>query len=211
MIMRVKRRYYVAVVIFIFGFIFLGITFFRYVPPLLLKTAVKTLKTPSAQPEEIFRQYVLSPIPKSVKNIKADQPGKIFGYTYTFRFNISRDDLALLLDSQPFIEVRNVNYKNGMLEWGWGRIDQTEPNIPKYGISLPLYEYGDRPHDPSWFRPGQWNNPEAYGFYKVGDLVNTQAIEQDAQDLGGRETIQVLLYNEEEEEAYFIVSDRENR
>jgi hypothetical protein len=206
---RMKRRQYI-VVIFIFGMIFLGVTFIRYVPPLLSRTLIKTLKGPQASPEEMFRGYVMSPIPKSVTNIKADQPKDFRGYIYTFRFNISSGDLALLLNSQPFIEVWNVEYKNGMLNWRWGHTDPIEPKMPKYGLSLLLY--GDNlPREPKWFKPGQWDNPEAYAFYKLGNLINTQAFEHDGRSLGGRDIIQVLLYNEKEGEAYFIVSSNENK
>ena len=203
---RMKRRQYVAIVIFIFGMIFLGVTFIRYVPPLLFRTLIKTLKGPQASPEEMFRGYVMSPIPKSVTNIKADQPMNFRGYIYTFRFNIDRDDLTMLINSRPFIEVWNVKYKNGMLSWGWGITDPIELKMPKYGRSLTLYELGGRPRSPSWFRPEQWGNHEAYSFYKVGNLINTQAFERDGRSTGRREITQVLLYNEKESEAYFIVS-----
>ena len=211
---KMKRRRFAVVVVFIFVMIFFGFTLFRYVPPLLFKMVIKTLKAPQAPPEELFRQYVLEPIPKSVTNINADQPSKIFGYTYTFRFNISRDDLTQLINSGPFVGVWGVKYKKGVLKWGWGRTGPIELKIAKYGHSMPLYEYGGRPHAPAWFRPGQWDNPEAYLFYKVGDLVNIQVFEHDFEHdgriSGGRVTTQVLLYNEKEGEAYFIVSSWEN-
>ena len=209
---KMKRRHLAVAVVFIFGMIFFTVTFLKYIPPTLFRSLIKTLSAPQAPPEEIFRGYVLSPIPNSVTNIKADQPCKIFGSIYTFRFNISRGDLALLIDSRPFIGVWNVKYKNGMLEWGWGDTDPIELKMPKYGISLPLYGSNlDLPREPAWFKPGMWKNPEAYGFYKIGDLINTQIFEQDGHHSDGRETIQVLLYNEKESEAYFIVSSRENK
>jgi hypothetical protein len=159
---------------------------------------------------QAFRQYVLDPIPKSVTNIKADQPGKIFGYKYTFRFNISRDDLTMLINSQSFIRVWNMKYENGRLHWGWDR--ETYMGKAKIRHSMPLYgDVWELPREPAWFKPGLWDNPEAYGFVKVGNLVNIQAIESEWHNLGGRVTIKVLLYNEKEGEAYFIVSSRENK
>lgn len=209
---KIKRCHFTVVIVFIFGVIFSGVTFLRYVPPLLFRTLIKIVTPQLPATEELFGQHVLSPIPNSVTNIKADQPVKIFGYVYTFRFNISRDDLALLIDSQPFIKVWNVKYKEGLLEWGWGHTDPIDLKIPKYGISMPLYGSNwDLPREPAWFKPEQWDNPEAYSFYKVGDLVNSQAFERDDRSLGGRVMKQVLLYNEKEGEAYFIVSGRENR
>ena len=197
-----KLRRFAVVAVFIFGMIFLGVTFFKHVPPLLLRAFIKSLTPPQPSPDELFRGYVLSPIPKSVTNIKADQPKNIGGYRYTFRFNINRGDLAPLTDSRPFVRIWNVKYKNGYLSWRWDNPDG------KYGISIPCY---DHTREPSWFKPGLWDNPEAYAFYKVGDLVNTQAFERDGRDLGGRVTTQILLYNEKEGQAYFIVSSHENK
>ena len=202
-----KRRHFIAIIVFGVVVIFLFVMFLKYIPHIFLRPR----NTP-VQPEETFRKYVLDPIPKSVANIKADQTGKLFSHKYTFRFNISRDDLSLLLNSQPFIEVWNVKYKNGALEWGWGRVGLGELNIPKYGYSLPLYGNNwDSPHEPKWFKPGRWKNPEAYAFYKVGDFVNFQVLEHDGRISGGRVTIKVLLYNEKEGEAYLIVSSYENK
>ncbi|MHC4203175.1 MAG: hypothetical protein ACYSTT_00880 [Planctomycetota bacterium] len=198
---RMKRRQYVAIVIFIFGMIFLGVTFIRYVPPLLFRTLIKTLKGPQASPEEMFRGYVMSPIPKSVTNIKADQPKNFGGYRYTFRFNINRGDLALLTDSRPFVRIWDVEYVSGSIFWRWDHPDG------RYGSAIICY---DHTREPSWFKPGLWDNPEAYAFYKVGHLINIQAFERDKWNLGGRVTTQVLLYNEKEGEAYFIISSWEN-
>lgn len=179
---------------------------------------LKPPKTPKTPPSEVFRQYVLSPIPKSVTNIRADQPENFGGYKYTFRFNINRDDLGLLVNSRPFIKVRNVKYEDGMLNWGWGRVEtdslvipEGSPlDIPKYGISMSLYgDVWDLPREPAWFKPGLWDNPEAYGFHKIGDLVNTEAYERDREKSRGRVTTQVLLYNEKQGEAYFVVSSWE--
>lgn len=78
--------------------------------------------------------------------------------------------------------------------------------IPKYGLSMTLY---GRARKSKWFRPELWDNTEAYGLSKIGDLVNTEAYERDrekSRESKDRTTIQVLLYNEKEGEAYFIVS-----
>jgi hypothetical protein len=200
MMMKKLRRFSVLAV-FIFGMIFLGVTFLRYVPPVLFRTFIKSLTPPQPPPDELFKGYVLSPIPKSVTNIKADQPKNFGGYRYTFRFNINRGDLALLTDSRPFVRIWNVKYYNGYLSWCWDNPDG------KYGISTPCY---DHTREPIWFKPGLWDNPEAYAFYKVDHLINIQASKHDGWSLGGRVTIEVLLYNEKESEAYFIVSRYEN-
>ena len=179
---------------------------------LLALSGCKPRRMSKARASQIFRQYVLDPIPASVKNIRAHQPGIFYGSTYTLRFNINRDDLGLLVNSRPFIKVWNVKYEDGGLYWGWGRVEAGPlviPEalaIPKYGRAMSLYDPGS---EPAWFRPELWDNPEAYGLYKIGDLVNTEAYErymEKSSKLKGRKIIQVLLYNEKEGEAYFIAS-----
>jgi hypothetical protein len=196
-----KRRQYIAIVVFIFGMIFLGVTFLRHVPPLLFRTFIKTLTPPQPPPDELFRGYVLSPIPKSVTNIKVDQPKNIGGYRYIFRFNINRSDLDLIIHSEPFVRIWDVEDVNGSIYWRWDQPDG------RHGSSIICY---DHTKEPSWFRPGLWDNPEAYVFHKVGNLVNIQVFERDGYHSGGRVTTQVLLYNDKESEAYFIISSWEH-
>ena len=160
------------------------------------------LKPPKPPSSELFRRYVLAPIPESVTNIRADQPKNFGGYRYTFRFNINRDDLALLINSQPFVRVWNVKYENGRLSWHW---DRTGPyGISRYRSGMPCY---DSTREPGWFRPGLCEEPEAYAFVKEGNLVN---IEIFGKDSSGPTEIRVLLYNENEAEAYFVVTSYEN-
>ena len=145
------------------------------------------LKPPKTPPSELFRRYVLAPIPESVTNIRADQPKNIGGYRYTFRFNIKRDDLTLLINSRPFVRVWNVKYKNGCLFWAWDTWREFSMN----GVTITVYGSSGWRREPRWFRPELWDNPEAYAFEK---------------EVGGQEITKVLLYNEKEGEAYFIVS-----
>lgn len=163
---------------------------------------------PMPPPSEVFRQHVLDPIPESVTNIKADQPKNILGYRYTLRFNINRVDLALLIDSRPFERVWNVKYKNGYLSWEWDPprlygIPGHRISIPGSGVTIILYHQDGR-REPEWFKLKLWDNPEAYVFRKIGNQVNIQTME----DMKAYDRIntQVLLYNEKEDEAYFIVS-----
>jgi len=149
-----------------------------------------------------IRGICIGPIPESVTSIKADQPRKFRGYTYTLRFNISREDLDLIIESRPFQRVWNVEYGDGNLSWYWEEQNVLGMRVPKYIESLPCYDYT---REPRWFRPGQWDNPEAYAFSKEGNLVNTQRFDSDKSS-SGPVNIQVLLYNEKEGEAYFITT-----
>jgi hypothetical protein len=135
-----------------------------------------------------FKRYVLDPIPKSVTNIKVDQPKNFQGYRYTFRFNINRSDLDLLIHSKPFVRVWSVEYKNGDLRWSWDRPDG------KYWTTRPCY---DHTKEPSWFRLEQWDAYEAYVFTKVGNLLNMETLVKQAD---GPTNVKILLYNENESE-----------
>jgi hypothetical protein len=148
---------------------------------------------------EAFKRYILNPIPKSVTNIRADQPKKFRGYRYTFRFNINREDLGLLINSGPFVKVWNTKYENGRLHWKWDR-GSGLLGLSKYSSGIPCY---DHTVEPRWFKPGQWDEPNAYAFWRKGDLLNIETIEKES---SGPTNIKVLLYNENDAEAYFIVT-----
>lgn len=153
-----------------------------------------------------FRGYVYGSIPESVTNIRADKPKKIQGYRYTFRFNINREDLGILINSRPFMRVWNVKYEkygDGTLSWNWDCGDGNY-GIPKYESTMICYKYT---REPGWFRPGLWDNPEAYAFSKEGDLVNIKTFGKHS---SGPVEIRVLLYNENEAEAYYVVEFFEN-
>ena len=168
--------------------------FFTYKPP------------PMPQQAEIFTKHILDPIPKSVTNLKADRPYCLRGYKYTLRFNINRADLALITGSRPFQRVWNVTYGmfgKGNLNWHW------DPPGVTIGPSRQIIVYhpkGGR-REPKWFTPNLWDDPEAYAFHKEGDRVNTQTTRYHKK-ANEQEITQVLLYNEKDQEAYFIISNR---
>ena len=149
----------------------------------------------TARPPEIFKKYILDPIPASVTNIKADQPKNILGYTYTLRFNINRADATKLIYSRPFVRVWNVKYQKGRLHWDWSR--------GRFSMGISMMVYGWR--EPPWFKPKLEDNSEAYAFYKVGDRINVQAQMYDRKR-GDQVDFQILIYNEKQGEAHFIVS-----
>ncbi len=141
-----------------------------------------------ADPSQLFREFVLDPIPASVSNLKADQPKTIGGYGYTFRFTINRADLALIVSAHSLSKVYNAQYdsETGYLRFDWG------PSPFDGGIDMPVYgPMGKR--EPSWFTLETWYSPEAYVFRK----------EQRWQD-----DTRVLLYIEKLGEAYFLAFNR---
>ena len=153
------------------------------------------LKTTNKRAPEIFKQFILDPIPESVTDIKADQPRTIRGYRYTLLFNINREDLGLIIDSEPFQKVRNVKYRNGTLDWEW---DQS------HSYSAIIYKGRS---GPGWFKPELGKNSEVYAFVKIGDHVNLQlyGYKREAYD---KEYKKILIYNPKKGQAYFIASKR---
>jgi len=144
---------------------------------------------------EAFKRYILDPIPKSVTNIKVDQPKNFQGYRYIFRFNINRSDLDLIIHSEPFVRIWDVEDVNGSIYWRWDHPDG------RHGSSIICY---DHTKEPSWFRPkNKWYAYEAYAFERVGNLQNAETLIKQSD---GPTNIKVLLYNENEYEAYFIIT-----
>ena len=164
---------------------------------------------PMPQPTEIFTEHIVDPILNSVTNLKADRPGysQVFskGYIYTLRFNINRADLALIIGSQPFQRVWDVQYGKygkGNLHWRWDPPDST---YRRAGAIIVYHPEGGR-REPKWFKTNQWDEFEVYVFKKVGDYVNAQAVTY-FKKANEQEITHVLLYDEKDQEAYFIISN----
>ncbi|MBN2183421.1 MAG: hypothetical protein JW715_16035 [Sedimentisphaerales bacterium] len=140
---------------------------------------------PRPDPKDIFRQYVMNPIPESVTNIKADQPKQIGGYGYVLSFNIYRADMDLIIKSRSLKEARITGFLgSGSLCFTW----KDSPNPTGCGFSI----YGS--HKPSWYTLESWDNPEIY------------ALTQEVKDKNTSD-IQVLIYNPTLRQAFFIVFD----
>lgn len=181
-----------VVVCILVGVIFIATIPLRVSPARLIGTyiflrSILTQKpAPMLPPDDLFRKHVLDPIPQSVTDIRADRPKKYRGYTYTLRFKIDRPDVALLINAGSLKRVWNVKYKNGYLFWAWDTLNGFSLN----GIDIIVY-HPDGPPEPTWFKPELWEDSEAYAFSETTDcrITNTK----------------VLLFNEKEGEAYFIV------
>ena len=129
-------------------------------------------------PVSHFKQYILDPIPKSVKNIKIDQTSMFNGYSYLFGFDIEREDVNLIIESNS-LTTATVRYSDGRF-----RVDNVRGNI----IGS-LLVYGSR-KKAEWFNPELWTNPDAYVYHK---RIDTHADSQ------------ILIFNEEENKAYFFI------
>ena len=142
----------------------------------------------------LFRQYVYYPIPESVSQIKVDKPMSRGGYGYVFRFNIKREDFETIRKSRSFRKIVNIDYLKGEgLYWYWEDWDITKPG-GEQGISFSMYALVRKP---SWYDLPTWVNPEAYALWNVDTNKNVD--------------IQVLLYNSNLRQAYFVTFHYDGR
>ena len=94
-------------------------------------------------------------------------------------------------------------YGKGDLHWNWDPPDSAYTR----GISMIVYHPKGGRREPKWFTPNLLDDPEAYAFRKVGDHENTETIKY-YKKANEQVDTQVLLYNEKDQEAYFIISNR---
>jgi hypothetical protein len=145
---------------------------------------VGVLRRPRA--DALFRQYILDTIPSSVADIKVDQPKAHGGYGYVFRFALGREDLDRIRSTRPFREAEDISYVRGTgLSWNWTDWDAAK-SAGERGASFLIYPRG---RQPSWYDLPAWNDPRVYVL---------------RQEQGEDKDIQVLLYNMELGQAYFI-------
>lgn len=151
----------------------------------------------------VFKRYFLQEVPKSVTNIRIDQPGKFQGRTYAMHFSINRDDFTKLMKSRSFVKVYKLKYEDGQLSWFWKSGEDNVLGMPTHGFGLPLYSQG---RNPGWFRLDKLDSYESYAFHQQGDLVNPQ-LSGGSNLIKGHTTILTLIYSEKEGEAYFVAND----
>jgi hypothetical protein len=128
---------------------------------------------------DLFKRYVLNPIPDSVMQIRASRTSGVTSQRCTIRFKISRTDLGPIIDSRPFRKVEKIKYRQGILDWKWNSGSRVEVHL----YPRPLRE-------PAWFTLDKWDNPEAYAIFESEQY---------------QRNMWVLLYNDELGEAYFLV------
>jgi len=138
---------------------------------------------------EVFRRFVMDPIPDSVIDIRMDQPKTGGGYGYVLRFGISEAHLKSVLEAQspPLRDAFLTNDPgDGFLSWRWNG-----PSFSLDGHAMSLY---GRRSSPLWYDLPSWEDVEVY------------ALVQEDKDWDNPD-IRVLIYNAELQQAYFIVFD----
>jgi hypothetical protein len=141
----------------------------------------------------IFRRYVLKPIPRSVEQIRTHRPWEGSGHRYVMRFKISKADVGLILKSRPFEEFDRISYDDGSLSLRHAAppTDVETPDQIDFGKNLFLYDAYHGESGLEWFKPNDWSHPKVYWFHEKHGRSE-------------RSHEQVLIYNEQLGEAYFI-------
>ncbi|MBN1803992.1 MAG: hypothetical protein JW837_01955 [Sedimentisphaerales bacterium] len=156
-------------------------------------------RIPEDLESQIFKKYVIKPIPESVTDIKMDKlsPGGLFasGLKYVMHFKISKKDVALILKSRAFKEYEWITYKKGTPwdELCWGnklKVNHQEHKISGTN-SHEMIVYKDSEQPPEWFRPNDWDKPKVYSISEKWGRSR-------------RYRTNVLIFNEDLEEAYFF-------
>ncbi len=162
---------------------------------------VNCRRSPDAWESRIFRKYVIKPIPKSVVDIKVEKlsPGGRFGSgrNYAMHFKISKDDVALILNSRAFEEFEWIFYRQGT-HWDklwWGNMsphgrDPRENPLSGTNIHQMIVNWGSQ-KPPEWFRPNDWKSPKVYSISEKWGRSR-------------RYRTNVLIFNEDLAEAYFF-------
>ncbi len=151
---------------------------------LLAVWAIHVLRGPSAS--ALFRWYVMDPIPPSVTHIKVDQPKAHGGFGYVFRFAVSQGDIEHIRKSRSLRKTLTSISYNDVLDLSW--VFEDAPSIVR---GLTPYRPGQR--RPSWFDLATWKDPEAYALVQV--------------DWSDNEDTQILVYNSDLKQAFFMVFD----
>jgi len=165
---------------------------------LIISTCFIVLKC--THESRLFKKYVCNPIPKSVRNIRAHESSwpswDIFGHKYVMHFKASKSDVELILTSKRFKEVEWFKYENGLLTWGdtppWEKKNEGEYVAKPHweAESLGLYPQYKRRPGPVWFKPNDWDSPKVYSF--------------EERTVSYQKQIQILIYNEDLDEAYLV-------
>jgi hypothetical protein len=176
-----------------------------FIVSLILASAINVncRRSPEDRKSQIFKKYVIKPIPESVADIKVDKlsPGGLFGSgrMYVMHFKISKDDVALILKSRAFEKFEWINYHQGTrwdnLRWGNKSSYRLDPqrnlSLGANSQSMIVYTDSQRPHE--WFRPNDWNKPKVYSISEKWGRSR-------------RYRTNVLIFNEDLAEAYFFES-----
>jgi hypothetical protein len=62
-------------------------------------------------PKKLFKEYIASPIPPSVRILRANKRGGAFDNSVNIRFRVNKNDLKSILKNKRFFKVKNYSGK----------------------------------------------------------------------------------------------------
>jgi hypothetical protein len=150
------------------------------------------------RPRLAFERHVIRPIPRSVRNIRADvYQGATFwarlrGYqehVSVVRFDISREDLLQVVGARGFQSCENPSYSDYVRVF--------YPEMPREArvLSINLYS-GKHVEPPSWFDLEKWKHADMESYF-TGRYASSGTVD-----------ISFLIYNRQLGSAYLIRWER---
>jgi hypothetical protein len=159
--------------------------------PVVIGTAALAMRF-LVNPRLSFERMTIRPIPKSVRNIRADRYDKytfwarihgVRAYVFVLCFDIAKEDLSQIVAAHGFRPCIAPTYADGEIFC---------EVVHGYFAPMSLY-YGKDARKPHWFDLGEWTDIEAY-------IIGTQMT------LHPHDPMEVtyLLYNERLGSAYLL-------
>jgi hypothetical protein len=149
---------------------------------------------------DLFEEFVLSPVPTSVSELRICRPKYYYGQ-YVMNFKIDTNDVQTILNSRPFIENNNweLDTSFGVLRWTYRYEikDPVDETLAEQGVKVDavgLNRDMNGCYKPDWFRPDQWFGSRLYFCEISNSPTNPNNIIR-----------HVLMYNENLCEAYYLI------
>jgi hypothetical protein len=149
---------------------------------------------------DLFKMFVIDPVPASVTDLRIYRPKYLYGKVYVMNFKISSDDLQTILKAKPFVERSDWEFdpqdRYYPLRWKYYEIVGTDDEKKEFqrGIVREIITF-DRDENgnikPDWFKPDKL--ARLYSF----DINNTPYNPNDI-------TRHVLIYDVVLHEAYYL-------
>jgi hypothetical protein len=154
------------------------------------------------RPGLTFERHVIRPIPRSVRNIRADVYqratfwGRLRGYeehVSVVRFDISREDLLQVVGARAFRSCGNARYSDRDRDL-WTPASPPQAHVP----SISLYR-GKHVESPSWFDLEKWKRADMESYF-TGRYASSGTVD-----------ISFLIYNRQLGSAYLIRWERRGK
>jgi len=132
------------------------------------------------KPTRLFRKLLVSPIPASIKGLKAFGSSGWGCHEYVLKFDIADKDLVYLLALDHFREIGFAEYSGGLFTYGENRFRT---------FTFALFAEWHGQTVPPWFDLNEWESHRVY-------LTK--------EELVGYKRVRLILFNEQLNQAFFI-------